>query len=192
MTAFNIEDQGDGMPADSVIVVNPASWASRPHELAPFLAAAGGMPEGTRTVPDTSGAPPTTMLSLADSLFWSLNLDELADALRVAVAEGPATAGGTSRGSVGAAPTSQERLTLTVEEAAAVLGISRAFAYDAVRRGEIPAIKIGRRILVPKLALNRLLDMPDAELTEGAQSREVDEGPISRPPPFVVNESRGI
>ncbi len=38
------------------------------------------------------------------------------------------------------------RLTLTVEEAAQVLGISRAFAYEAVRRGEIPSIKIGRRV----------------------------------------------
>ena len=32
----------------------------------------------------------------------------------------------------------QFRLTLTVEEVAATLGISRAFAYEAVRRGEIP------------------------------------------------------
>jgi excisionase family DNA binding protein len=54
-----------------------------------------------------------------------------------------------------------ERLTLTVEEAAATLGISRAFAYEAVRRGEIPSIRIGRRVLVPHAALNRLLSSPD-------------------------------
>ena len=47
-----------------------------------------------------------------------------------------------------------------------VLGISRAFAYDAVRRGEIPAIKIGRRILVPKLALDRLLETSGEGSTE--------------------------
>jgi excisionase family DNA binding protein len=41
-------------------------------------------------------------------------------------------------------------LTLTVEEAAAPLGISRPFAYEAVRRGEIPSIRIGRRVLVPE------------------------------------------
>lgn len=45
----------------------------------------------------------------------------------------------------------------TIDEAAATLGISRAFAYEAVRRGEIPSIRIGRRILVPFAALNRLL-----------------------------------
>ena len=53
------------------------------------------------------------------------------------------------------------RLTLTVEEAAATLGISRAFAYEAVRRGEIPSIRIGRRILVPFAALGRLLSATD-------------------------------
>ncbi|HLG66482.1 MAG TPA: helix-turn-helix domain-containing protein, partial [Acidimicrobiales bacterium] len=49
------------------------------------------------------------------------------------------------------------RLTLTVEEAAATLGISRAFAYEAVRRGDIPSIRIGRRVLVPQAALSRML-----------------------------------
>ena len=50
------------------------------------------------------------------------------------------------------------RLTLTVEQAAVILGISRATAYDAVARGEIPCIRIGRRILVPKIALEKMLD----------------------------------
>ena len=49
------------------------------------------------------------------------------------------------------------RRTMTVEEAAEVLGISRASAYDAVARGEIPCIRIGRRILIPKVALERIL-----------------------------------
>ncbi len=39
--------------------------------------------------------------------------------------------------------------TLTVEQAAEILGISRSSAYRAVARGEIPVIRIGRRILVP-------------------------------------------
>jgi excisionase family DNA binding protein len=56
----------------------------------------------------------------------------------------------------------QSRLTLTVEEVAATLGISRAFAYEAVRRGEIPSIRIGRRVLVPRAALEKLLDGADA------------------------------
>ena len=65
------------------------------------------------------------------------------------------TPGGLSAGAAGG---SVERLTLTVEEAATVLGISRAFAYESVRRGDIPHVKIGRRLLVPRAALNRLLD----------------------------------
>ena len=57
----------------------------------------------------------------------------------------------------------QQRSTLTVEEAAEMLGLSRAFAYEAVNRGEIPAIRIGRRILVPKVALERLLNSADGQ-----------------------------
>lgn len=57
----------------------------------------------------------------------------------------------------------EERLTLTVEEAGALLGISRAFAYEAVRRGEIPSIRIGRRVLVPKAALRRMLGVDEDE-----------------------------
>ncbi|MGP6192347.1 MAG: helix-turn-helix domain-containing protein [Vulcanimicrobiaceae bacterium] len=40
-------------------------------------------------------------------------------------------------------------LTVTTAEAARLLGISRNLAYEAARRGEIPTIRIGRRILVP-------------------------------------------
>ena len=57
----------------------------------------------------------------------------------------------------------QRRSTLTVEEAAEILGLSRAFAYEAVTRGEIPSIRIGRRILVPKVALERLLNSADEQ-----------------------------
>ncbi|MGO8863413.1 MAG: helix-turn-helix domain-containing protein [Acidimicrobiales bacterium] len=57
-----------------------------------------------------------------------------------------------------------ERLTLSVGEAAGLLGISRALAYEAVQSGEIPCVRIGRRILIPKVQLNRLLgdDPPSA------------------------------
>ena len=51
-----------------------------------------------------------------------------------------------------------QRLTLTVEEAAMALGISRAFAYEAVARGEIPCIRIGKRILIPKISLEKMLE----------------------------------
>jgi excisionase family DNA binding protein len=51
------------------------------------------------------------------------------------------------------------RETLSVEEAAHVLGIGRGSAYEAVRRGELPAIRIGKRLVVPRAALQRLLEV---------------------------------
>ena len=49
------------------------------------------------------------------------------------------------------------RKTLTVSETAKRLGVSRNSAYEAVRTGEIPSIRIGSRILVPLAALDRML-----------------------------------
>jgi excisionase family DNA binding protein len=46
---------------------------------------------------------------------------------------------------------SNERLTLTVTEAAKLLGISRAMAYECVRTGDLPAIRLGGRILILEL-----------------------------------------
>lgn len=50
-----------------------------------------------------------------------------------------------------------ERLTLTVEEAAQMLGVSRAHAYELAARGEIPTLRLGRRVLVPRGALLRMM-----------------------------------
>jgi excisionase family DNA binding protein len=50
------------------------------------------------------------------------------------------------------------RLTWTVNEAAKLLGISPTSAYEAARRGQLPVRVIGRRMLVPRVALLRLLD----------------------------------
>ncbi len=52
------------------------------------------------------------------------------------------------------------RKTLTVTEAATCLGVSRHFAYQAVRDGSIPSIRIGRRILIPTHAFEQLLASP--------------------------------
>ena len=51
-----------------------------------------------------------------------------------------------------------DRLTLTVEEAAELLGISRTLAYELVTRRELPSVRLGRRIVVPRRALEALLD----------------------------------
>lgn len=52
----------------------------------------------------------------------------------------------------------ENRLTLTVAQAASALGISRGAAYEAVKTGELPTLRIGRRVLVPRAALMRMLD----------------------------------
>ncbi len=49
------------------------------------------------------------------------------------------------------------RLTLTVKEAAALLGISRGLAYHLVADGDIPTLRLGRRLVVPRKALDELL-----------------------------------
>jgi len=51
----------------------------------------------------------------------------------------------------------EERLTLSVEETAKLLGISRNSCYEAVRQGQIPHIRFGKRILVPRKALLKML-----------------------------------
>ena len=50
----------------------------------------------------------------------------------------------------------KEKRTMTVEEAGSLLGISRGAAYSAARSGDLPVIRIGKRILVPKEAFERL------------------------------------
>lgn len=53
--------------------------------------------------------------------------------------------------------TTDDRLAVSVDEAARLLDISRDLAYDLIRRGELPAVKLGRRIVVPRHQLEVLL-----------------------------------
>lgn len=57
-----------------------------------------------------------------------------------------------------ALPDATAQPTVTVERAAAILGISRGVAYDAARRGLIPTLRIGHRVLVPTARLAALLN----------------------------------
>ena len=50
-----------------------------------------------------------------------------------------------------------EPLVISVEEAAKLLGISRGLAYEAARQGELPVIRLGRRLLVPRARLLELV-----------------------------------
>lgn len=51
----------------------------------------------------------------------------------------------------------RECRTVSVEEASRILGISRGAAYLAVNNGTLPVIRIGKRLLIPKEAIERLL-----------------------------------
>jgi len=50
-----------------------------------------------------------------------------------------------------------ESLTFTVDETAQLLRISRNTAYNLVREGRLPVLRLGRRLLVPKKGLDNLL-----------------------------------
>jgi len=56
-----------------------------------------------------------------------------------------------------AEPADSQCRTLSVEEAARILGIGRSAAYEHAKSGALPTIKLGRRVLVPKAAFEKLL-----------------------------------
>jgi excisionase family DNA binding protein len=51
-----------------------------------------------------------------------------------------------------------EQPVLTVSEAARLLRLSRAFTYELIARGELPSVRFGRRIMIPRAAIERILD----------------------------------
>jgi excisionase family DNA binding protein len=59
-------------------------------------------------------------------------------------------------------PKSYRPMTYTVEEAAKLLRIGRNQAYEAAKSRELPTIKIGKRILVPRVALEQMLTKASA------------------------------
>jgi excisionase family DNA binding protein len=50
------------------------------------------------------------------------------------------------------------RRTYSIEEAAQMLGVSRNHAYDMAKEGQLPAIKLGKRLVIPKAPFDRMLD----------------------------------
>lgn len=53
---------------------------------------------------------------------------------------------------------SSEKIILSVTETAYLLGLSRNSTYQGVQSGAIPSIRVGKRILIPKAALDRMLE----------------------------------
>jgi len=64
-------------------------------------------------------------------------------------------------------PDHRDHPTISVERAAAILGVSRGVAYDAVRNGTIPSLRVGRRLLVPTARLTSLLAADTVAFGEG-------------------------
>jgi excisionase family DNA binding protein len=136
-----------------VVVLNPAYWVEKAHQLAQIL-----RNDSILRISDPTGdvLEPAAPFTVVFPGFWGTRPDVLRDALADAAGMPPANSP-TSALAPGVAGGGPGRLTLTVEEAAQALGISRAFAYESVRRGDIPHIKIGRRVLIPRVALDQLL-----------------------------------
>ena len=53
--------------------------------------------------------------------------------------------------------TNMNKLCYTVPEAAQLLGFSRNFGYELARTGQIPILRFGKRMLVPKAAFDKML-----------------------------------
>lgn len=67
-----------------------------------------------------------------------------------------------------------ESPTVTIETTARVLNVGRSSAYAAAAAGEIPTIRVGRRLLVPSAALRRMLQMDDTSKPGGSSVLNVE------------------
>lgn len=67
-----------------------------------------------------------------------------------------------------------DKATMTVAEAAALLRVDKGAAYAAVRRGELPAIRVGRAIRIPTAKLADLLGIPHRDVDPEEARRPAD------------------
>ena len=66
-----------------------------------------------------------------------------------------------------------ERFVYTVPEAGRLLGLGRNAAYAAAQRGDIPTLRIGRLLLVPKIPFHRMLGIAGTLTATPAQTSDV-------------------
>jgi len=59
----------------------------------------------------------------------------------------------------------EKRLTVSVDECAVLLGISRGLCFQMVHENKIPHLRFNKRILIPKWAIQRLLQEPEEAAT---------------------------
>ncbi len=56
----------------------------------------------------------------------------------------------------------EEKLTMTVDEASILLGIGRSLGYQMAHNGQLPVIRLGKRLLVSRKAFEAMLDVKPA------------------------------
>ena len=56
----------------------------------------------------------------------------------------------------------EEKLTLTIDEASVLLGIGRSLAYQMAHNGQLPVLRLGKRLLVSRKAFEAMLDVKPA------------------------------
>ncbi|MHB1988250.1 MAG: helix-turn-helix domain-containing protein [Acidimicrobiales bacterium] len=152
---------GDDDEPTETVVNDAAYWVDHLDDLRGKLSSA---PAEVVTPPGRTNPRPVS-LAVRDPAYWRAEPAALREALVLAEFNFFEHA---IRVPVPDTVPEDRRLTFTVEEAAERLGIGRATAYEAVARSEIPSIRIGRRILVPRAALERMLDGGgEAPTTEG-------------------------
>lgn len=67
--------------------------------------------------------------------------------------------------------------TVTIEQAGQMLGISRRSAYRAAARGDLPALRLGRRLIVPTARLLELLGMSSDAIDNVLPSQSGSQAP---------------
>lgn len=80
------------------------------------------------------------------------------------------------------------RMTFSVEEAAAILGVSKSKIYDSVRAGELRGVQVGRRIVIPCDVLEELL----GPLPIGQHDDPGDDDPAPTDGPPTAPSSRDL
>jgi excisionase family DNA binding protein len=56
--------------------------------------------------------------------------------------------------------------TLSVCDAASLLGVGKTTLYEALGRGEVPHVRIGSRVVIPRRVVERLLDGEQSRLNQ--------------------------
>jgi excisionase family DNA binding protein len=66
-----------------------------------------------------------------------------------------------------------DKLTMSIEEAAKVLGVGRNFCYELAKTGQLPTIRLGsRRLVVPRIALQKMLEAANAQPRKSDATRK--------------------